>query len=217
MARKAHQAKPRGEEVKGGKQAFLLMWIGMGIVLGVVFCLDAIFSERSDPGAGPSRDGSYSRTDLLLMIIFGLEGWAFVAYILLSLSMLPIGLLWVLLALVQAKWGPARQPWFAPPAGAEQTRWRRFILHNLPPLGQKAKVTGSLVILLAGLGLAAFELHKRLASGNWPRSDGADSPSGISTVLLAVAVFYVLLSLLELVRMVWRRLSGVGHGQATHP
>jgi serine/threonine protein kinase len=189
------QAIPREPEVKGGKQSLLRMWIGLSIVLGVVYYLD------DNPGAFISRTGFFGRTDIILMSIIGLELLAVAAMVLLILSLLSLAPVQLLIALVQAKWGPARQPWFAPPAGTERTRWRRFIVNNLPPLGRKAQVTFNLMILLAGLGLAAFELHKRLASGKWPRSYGADSWFGISTVLLALAVVYVLESLWGMVQI----------------
>jgi hypothetical protein len=115
-------------------------------------------------------------------------------------SLLPLGLLYVIAALVQARWGPAKQPWFAIPPGSEAMAWFRP-LFGLSPLGRTAAVRFWLLILLAGLGLTAFEMYLRLASGAWPRS--TDPPNGdfLATWLLALAVCYVLLSLLRLVQI----------------
>jgi hypothetical protein len=58
-----------------------------------------------------------------------------------------------------------------------------------------------LVVLLAGMGLGAFELYARLASGDWPHSLAPLSTDFSSTTRLAVAVFYVPVSLARLLRM----------------
>jgi serine/threonine protein kinase len=127
----------------------------------------------------------------------------FAAMLTLPVSLLPFTALYVILALIDAKWGPPKQPWFTLPPNLSQTRWGRSVtrVQNLIPLGRAAAFTFWLVILLTSLGLAGFELHKRLASGNWPRSLDAHFGDGNSTLLLTLAVFYVLESLLRLVWM----------------
>ncbi len=127
----------------------------------------------------------------------------FFALFYLEQSLVPVTLLYVIFALVEAKWGPPRQPRFVLPPETEQTRWRRFTARivNLFPLSATAAFAFWLVILLAGLGLAGFELYVRLASGDWPRWIDAHFRDNESTGRLALAVFYVLESLLQLVRM----------------
>src|SRR5262249_37518555 len=129
---------------------------------------------------------------------------------LLFLSLLPVGALYLGIAFVAAKWGPARQPRFTlPPGTPEDTRWGRFIIrvYNLFPPVRAASVTLWLVILLAGVGVGAVELHERFAAGNWPYPFSPE-PFQIdpdrdleSTVCLALAAFYVPLSLLRLLRL----------------
>jgi serine/threonine protein kinase len=129
---------------------------------------------------------------------------------LLLFSLLALLLPYVLLALIEAKWGPAKQPWFVLPAGIEVPRLTRFLAHvyNLFPLGRMATIAFWLVVLLAGLGIAAFELYTRLASGKWPRSFETPSADVVSTGLLGLALFYVLVSVLRLVRIARLRQQG---------
>jgi hypothetical protein len=118
-----------------------------------------------------------------------------------NLFVLPV--LYVIVALVEARWGPAKRPWFVPPPADVQTRWARFIVRvfNLFPLSRAASIAYWLLVLLGGLGLAGFELHTRLAGGDWPRPSNAFLVSPNSTGLLALAVFDVLFSALRLVRL----------------
>lgn len=133
--------------------------------------------------------------------------WEVLATLALMYSLLPVTLLYGLVAVADAKWRPARPPRFVLPPERAQTRWFRLSygflngVVNLFEPRRTATLAFWLVILVAGLGLAGYELYIRLASGNWPRSLDAHFAEVKSTGLLAVAVFYVVLGLLRLVRL----------------
>jgi serine/threonine protein kinase len=165
--------------------------------------------------------GRWLEISFLFWLLAYLDGsifWTFLASlgrtrsfgILILVAVTPLGyllfgqivgwLLYLLFALGEAKWGPTKQPAFVPPPHFRSTRWTRFWtrVYNLFPLGRTAAWWFWLAILLLALGVIAFEMQSRLASGNWPRS--VDDPGGNvnSTGRLAVALLYVPISLLRL-------------------
>ncbi len=190
--------------------------LGMGIVFVVVGYLDGFFLVAALVSCW--NNGQVKTALLGLATIFGF------AQCPLLLSQVVLLLLYVIVALAAAKWGPPRKPWFVLPPGIPDERWRRFIARvcNMFPLSRGGVRTFWQVILLASLGLMAFELHRRFAGGGWPRSidvlnsarrlrptanvpehlvESRITSDMVSTCLLAVAVFYVLVSLLRLVQL----------------
>ncbi|HEV3438736.1 MAG TPA: protein kinase [Gemmata sp.] len=161
--------------------------LGFGIVFVVVAYLDRSFHFIILTSFGP----------IGLFILLGS------AFLYLSVSLVLSMSLRLILALVEAKWGPPKQPWFILPTNFPQNWFNHFVARvcNLFPLRKASLFAFWLVILLTSLGLAAFELHTRLTSGNWPRSSNDHFGDGDSTGRLALAVFYVPVSLLCLVRM----------------
>jgi hypothetical protein len=146
--------------------------------------------------------------------LWGGVSFAFTLVIMFAVtSQVPLGFLYGVFALAEATWDPAKRRGYIAPPGIEEPWFIRIgaRVANLLTLGRTATMTFWLVVLLAGLGTAAFELHARLASGNWPcpidLSASAAPPNPTrstdidATLLLAAAVFYVLLSLVRLVRM----------------
>jgi serine/threonine protein kinase len=183
--------------------------LGMGVLLAVVTWLDGLAIFATLFGAG--WVGVISRVLFVVAIL---------APALLLLSLVPVLLLYVVLAVCGAKWR-ARQSWYVLLPRTRETRWFRFMarIDNLFSLGQTGTVTFWLMILLAGLGVAGFELTARLGSGNWPRSMERGLVADLnfdetSTALLALAVFYVLESLLRLVRIARGRAQDVSHRPA---
>jgi hypothetical protein len=123
-------------------------------------------------------------------------------------SLLLLAVFYVIVALAEAKWGPAKEPWFKFPPDYPPASWTGFAtrVNNLFPLGRKASFIFWIVVLLTSLGLTAFELQSRLSAGDWPRI--GDEKHGVedyvddsATGLLALAVFYGLVSMFRLVRM----------------
>lgn len=207
------QAVPETEQKQGELRAkqskralwrwFLGLYLGMGIVLGVVAYLDGsiIFAVAMSP-LQPSASGSGLLKALWL--------WYIMTTAALGPSLVPLPLLYVIVAAADAKWGPSKQPWLVLPPGIVLTRWARFNLFplrlangvvNLFRIGRTATLTFWLLVLLIGLGLAGYELYARLAAGDWPRPLDAKFGDHISTWLLALAVSYVLVSLVRLVRI----------------
>jgi hypothetical protein len=191
----------RRRQEQWSRQFNLAYWrwvLGWCLVFSMVAYLDGsflfgAFGIKGDRGIGHA--------------LFGLLGFFGAAMSFFLPSLLALAVLHVMLALVEAKWGPDKPPRIEVPAGALLPRWQRFqfgVVNFLSRLshGPTAKFAFWLVILLAGIGLGAFELYTRLASADWPYP--LDSPATadfLSTSLLALAVFYVPVSLLRLVRM----------------
>ncbi len=176
--------------------------LGFAIVFAVVAWLDHSFFFVFLSGAW--NNGFFAGL-VILCILFGL------AAVSLMVSLIPLAVLYVLLALVQARWGPPREPRVTLPANFPQTRSARFVVRvlNLFPLTRAMVTLFWLVILVLALGLAAFELHARLSSENWPRSSDAFFADLNATTRLALAVFYLLVSLLRLVWLAWDRRESI--------
>jgi hypothetical protein len=148
-----------------------------------------------------------------LSLLFSLLVLALLGGSLVSLVLFPV--LSLIVALFDAKWGPARPPWFVHPPEIPPTRWSRFMVRvtNLFPLSRTASLAFWLIVLLIGLGLTAFELYPRLASGDWPRP--RQNTLFGDPVFLVLGVFYVLESILRLFRLMRSGSQDVGHGSGT--
>ena len=169
-------------------------FLGLAILFAVIASLDRSFPYRL---LIHSWDRGFGEGLNMLGVLSGVT----VSYLVVSL--LPFTVLYVIVALVDAKWGPPRQPWFTLPPGSPHPRRVRLMSRtfNLFPPGRVATFTFWLLVLLVGLGFAAAELHSRFASGNWPRPPVGHVGDGESTGNLAPATFYALVSMR---RLVWR-------------
>jgi hypothetical protein len=194
------QAVPEEERKRSDERAtrFARSWrrwmLGFVAVLVVTAYLDGSFLASLLTGAW---GGGWLKGFNSLLALFGLA----ISFLLLSL--LPLPVLCLIVALADAKWGPAKQPWFVLAPADTQSRAIRFLarVFNLFPLSRAAAMTYWLILLLASLGLTAFELYARLAAGDWPRPRDAEPGDLNSTMLLALGAFYGSVSLLRLLRI----------------
>jgi serine/threonine protein kinase len=185
------RSEERAKRFTRGWRRWLLGWVA---VLVVTAYLDRSFLASLLTGAW---GGGWLKGFSSLVALFGL------AFSFLLLSLLPLAVLYLLVAVADAKWGPAKQPWFVVAPADAQSRAARFLarLFNLFPLSRAAAMTYWLIILLTALGVTAFELYARLAAGDWPRPRDADPGDLNSTMLLALGVFYGSVSFVRLLRI----------------
>ncbi len=195
------EAEQRRDEARSRRAArtvqrwLLAGYLGVPVSLGVVAYLDGSLLWRIFPLL---PIGWQSLSSLWMWFIF--------TNLMLIPSFMVLLLVQFLVALADARWGPAKQPWFTPLPGTEPNRAQRMVdrFFNLFPLSRGATIAYWLTVLLAGLGLTGFELYNRWGAGNWPRPADALDLEMIdtnATTLLALAVFYVVASLVRLMRL----------------
>lgn len=192
------QAIPEVEQRRGEQRArrfgkavrrwFVGLYLGLGTLLVLAAYLDGSVLLHLFP-LPPAAWG--------FDLVRSLGMWYVVTTMTLLPSLFALPLVYALVAVAAARWEPAREPWYKPPDG------KRSLSHlfSLFPLGRAATVAYWLVVLVAALGVAGFELYSRLADGHWPRPlDALElEPIAIeSTGLLALAVLYVIVSLMRL-------------------
>jgi hypothetical protein len=114
-----------------------------------------------------------------------------------------VAVVYVVLVIVSGIWGPPRQPWFVYPPAFNPTDMSRFVarVYNWFPLRRRLEHAFWLLVLVASLGLSVYEMYARLSSGDWPRFSGDKFGDANTTGLLALGVFYALVSARRLARL----------------
>jgi hypothetical protein len=127
----------------------------------------------------------------------------------LVMSLFPLALVALPVAVGDAVWGPTKEPWFKLrlPPGVEPTGGSRFIVRvfNLFPLSRGASTVFWLMILVASLAVGSDALRDRLATGDWPRGPQAgvlpaNRPPLPDPMYLSIAAFYTVVSAAHLLR-----------------